>query len=30
MLQSTKSEVYSWRLSPDLKADLEHAARQEG
>lgn len=25
-----KSEVYSWRLSPDLKADLEHAARREG
>jgi hypothetical protein len=24
-----KSEVYSWRLSPDLKADLEHAAREE-
>jgi len=24
-----KSEVYSWRLSPDLKADLEHVARQE-
>jgi hypothetical protein len=30
MLQSMKSEVYSWRLSPDLKANLEHAARQEG
>jgi Ribbon-helix-helix protein, copG family len=25
-----KTEVYSWRLSPDLKADLEHAAREEG
>ena len=25
-----KSEVYSWRLSPELKSDLEHAARQEG
>ena len=24
-----KSEVYSWRLSPELKADLEHAARAE-
>jgi hypothetical protein len=24
-----KSEVYSWRLSPDLKSDLEEAARQE-
>jgi len=24
-----KSEVYSWRLSPELKADLEHAAREE-
>jgi hypothetical protein len=24
-----KSEVYSWRLSPDLKADLEDAARRE-
>jgi hypothetical protein len=24
-----KSEVYSWRLSPDLKADLEEAARRE-
>jgi hypothetical protein len=23
-----KSEVYSWRLSPDLKADLEAAARR--
>jgi hypothetical protein len=25
-----KSEVYSWRLSPDLKDDLEEAARREG
>ena len=24
-----KSEVYSWRLSPGLKADLEEAARAE-
>ena len=24
-----KSEVYSWRLAPDLKDDLEEAARQE-
>jgi hypothetical protein len=24
-----KSEVYSWRLSPDLKDDLEAAARRE-
>jgi hypothetical protein len=24
-----KSEVYSWRLSPGLKADLEEAARHE-
>ena len=24
-----KSEVYSWRLSPDLKEDLEEAARRE-
>ena len=24
-----KSEVYSWRLSPALKADLEEAARAE-
>jgi hypothetical protein len=24
-----KSEVYSWRLSPDLKQDLEEAARRE-
>jgi hypothetical protein len=24
------SEVYSWRLSRDLKDDLEHAARNEG
>ena len=23
-----KSEVYSWRLSPDLKADLEAAAQR--
>lgn len=26
----SKSEVYSWRLSPDLKAALEDAARREG
>jgi hypothetical protein len=25
-----KTEVYSWRLSPDLKKDLERAARDEG
>lgn len=25
----TKSEVYSWRLSPELKMDLEAAAREE-
>jgi hypothetical protein len=25
-----KSETFSWRLSLDLKADLEHAARQQG
>lgn len=24
-----KTEVYSWRLSPDLKNDLEEAARRE-
>jgi hypothetical protein len=24
-----KSEIYSWRLSPDLKSDLEEAARRE-
>jgi hypothetical protein len=24
-----KSEVYSWRLAPELKADLEEAARRE-
>ncbi len=24
-----KSEVYSWRVSPDLKSALEHAAREE-
>jgi predicted DNA-binding protein len=24
-----KSEVYSWRLSPELKTDLEEAARAE-
>jgi hypothetical protein len=24
-----KSEVYSWRLSPDLKNDLEEEARRE-
>jgi hypothetical protein len=24
-----KTEVYSWRLSPDLKDDLEEAARRE-
>jgi vacuolar-type H+-ATPase subunit C/Vma6 len=26
---SAKSEIYSWRLSPRLKADLEEAARAE-
>ena len=25
-----RSEVYSWRLSRELKEDLEHAARREG
>lgn len=25
-----KSEVYSWRLTPDLKAELERRAREEG
>jgi hypothetical protein len=25
-----KSEVYSWRLAPDLKAELEQRAREEG
>jgi hypothetical protein len=25
-----KTEVYSWRLSPNLKRDLERAARDEG
>ena len=25
-----KSEVFSWRVSPDLKAALERRARQEG
>ena len=25
-----KSEVYSWRVSPALKASLEEAARREG
>src|SRR3972149_10593830 len=25
----TKSEVYSWRLSPELKAELEAAARRK-
>ena len=24
-----KTEVYSWRLAPDLKDDLEEAARRE-
>jgi hypothetical protein len=24
-----KSEVYSWRLSPDLKGEIEEAARRE-
>lgn len=27
---STKTEVYSWRLSPRLKSHLEDAARLEG
>lgn len=27
---SRKSEVYSWRLSPELKASLEEAARRNG
>jgi hypothetical protein len=25
-----RTEVYSWRLSPNLKRDLERAARDEG
>ena len=25
-----KSEVYSWRLTPDLKSELEERAREEG
>jgi hypothetical protein len=25
-----KSEVYSWRLAPDLKAQLEQRAREQG
>jgi hypothetical protein len=25
-----KTKVYSWRLSPDLKKDLERAGREEG
>jgi len=25
-----KSEVYSWRMTPDLKAQLEQRAREEG
>jgi hypothetical protein len=25
-----KTEVYSWRLDPDLKSALEHAARSRG
>ena len=25
-----KSEVYSWRLTPDLKGQLEERAREEG
>ena len=25
----SKSEVYSWRISPELKADIEAAARAE-
>ena len=29
MWYMNKSEVYSWRLSPDLKAALEEAARSE-
>jgi hypothetical protein len=29
MTKMSKSEVYSWRLSPALKADLEAAARAE-
>jgi hypothetical protein len=29
MNKRSKSEVYSWRLSPALKADLEAAARAE-
>jgi hypothetical protein len=29
MNKMSKSEVYSWRLSPKLKAELERAAREE-
>ena len=29
MNKMSKSEVYSWRLSPALKAELEAAARAE-
>ena len=29
MNKTSKSEVYSWRLSPSLKAELEAAARAE-
>jgi hypothetical protein len=29
MSKLTKSEVYSWRLTPELKAELEAAARAE-
>jgi hypothetical protein len=29
MSRMTKSEVYSWRVSPDLKMKLEAAARDE-
>ena len=25
-----KSEVYSWRIAPEVKAALEHEARREG
>jgi hypothetical protein len=30
MNKMSKSEVYSWRLSPTLKSELEAAARTEG
>jgi len=29
MTKPSKSEVYSWRLTPELKSELEEAARSE-